>query len=364
MTKGLAFLNKKNWHPNTLKNQEKVWLAEREAATEQKRIKEIQRKYEEDRKLQELQEIRDAAGLGPKTAQRLEWMYQHGPSAEEYLLGKPVEIKETVKEDTRTLGLWRRQEITPQQDLWNKLRDDPLLEIEKRKQAQIQHIKENPVKMEKLKLKIKVEVKNEKSPKRRSPSPSRGRSPKKHSHSPVRRSRSPKRRSRSPKRRSRSPSRRSRSPKRRSNSPKRRSRSPKRRSNSPKRRSRSPTRRRRTPPRSDNYRNRSYSGRDDKVDREEEKKKKEEERLKKLEQMRLDGLQHQLEKAEKVKRDEELAKSEEEALAKQAEQPNFMKQMNKSVYGNDKASMEDRLRRNAHYIQRTPAAEGAFMKVK
>jgi len=41
-----------------------------------------------------------------------------------------------------------------------------------------------------------------------------------------------------------------------------------------------------------------------------------------------------------------------------------MKQMNKSVYGNDKASMEDRLRRNAHYIQRTPAAEGAFMKVK
>jgi len=131
--KGLAFLNKKNWHPNTLKNQEKVWLAEREAENEQKRIKEIQRKYEEDRKLQELQEIRDAAGLGPKTAQRLEWMYQHGPSAEEYLLGKPVEIKETVKEDTRTLGLWRRQEITPQQDLWNKLRDDPLLEIEKKK---------------------------------------------------------------------------------------------------------------------------------------------------------------------------------------------------------------------------------------
>jgi len=268
MTKGLAFLNKKNWHPNTLKNQEKVWLAEREAATEQKRIKEIQRKYEEDRKLQELQEIRDAAGLGPKTVQRLEWMYQHGASAEEHLLGKPVELKETVKEDTQTLGLWRRQEITPQQDLWNKLRDDPLLEIEKRKQEQIQHIKENPIKMEKLKLKVKVEIKNEKSPKRRSPSPSRSRSPKKHSNSPIRR-----RRSRSPLRRSRSPKRNNFPKRRSSRSPLRRSRSP-RRNNSPKRRrSRSPVRRR-TPTRSDNYRNRSHNIQDDIVNREEEKKKK------------------------------------------------------------------------------------------
>jgi len=282
MTKGLAFLNKKNWHPNTLKNQEKVWIAEREADAELKRIREIQRKYEEDRKLQELQEIRDAAGLGPKTTQRLEWMYQSGPealkpSSEEYLLGKPVEIKEQ-KEDTRTLGLWRRQEITPQQDSWNKLRDDPLLEIEKRKQAQIQHIKENPVKMEKLKQKIKVEVKVEvevkmekPSPRKRSPSPrrsrSRSRSPKRHAR------RSPERRS--PSRRSRSPSRRNRSPPRRSRSPSRRSKSPSRRS--PVRRSKSPSRRRRTPPESE-HKHRSSYRRDDrrdnnKVDREEEKKK-------------------------------------------------------------------------------------------
>lgn len=72
----LTFQNsKKSWHPNTMKNQERVWKAEQAAAEEKKRILELQRERAEERDRAELNEMarRNAGSSGDD---RLNWMYE------------------------------------------------------------------------------------------------------------------------------------------------------------------------------------------------------------------------------------------------------------------------------------------------
>lgn len=66
--------SKKSWHPNTMKNQERVWKAEQAAAEEKKRIQELQRERAEERDRAELNELakRNAGASG---SNRLHWMY-------------------------------------------------------------------------------------------------------------------------------------------------------------------------------------------------------------------------------------------------------------------------------------------------
>lgn len=68
--------SKKAWHPNTLKNQERVWKAEQAAAEEKKRIMELQRERAEERDREELNEVaKRVAGGNSSNENRLHWMY-------------------------------------------------------------------------------------------------------------------------------------------------------------------------------------------------------------------------------------------------------------------------------------------------
>jgi hypothetical protein len=73
-----------------------VWLAEKKAAEEQKRLAELQKQLQEERQILELRQLQAAQGQVSKVIDNsLDWMYE-GPmsgaqkqqSSEEYLLGK------------------------------------------------------------------------------------------------------------------------------------------------------------------------------------------------------------------------------------------------------------------------------------
>ncbi|KAI8615435.1 hypothetical protein BC830DRAFT_1122672 [Chytriomyces sp. MP71] len=72
---------KKSWHPQTLKNIEKVYLRERKAEDEKKKIAQKMKEIEEQRQMKELQELHEASGRIKKKQERLDWIYG-GPAAE------------------------------------------------------------------------------------------------------------------------------------------------------------------------------------------------------------------------------------------------------------------------------------------
>ncbi|OMP88753.1 Pre-mRNA-splicing factor CWC25 [Diplodia seriata] len=86
---------KKSWHPLLMSNQRRVWEEEQKALEERKRIDQMMKERAEERAIQELQDMQEAAG-GKKRMNRVDWMYS-GPSSgqngtteemEGYLLGK------------------------------------------------------------------------------------------------------------------------------------------------------------------------------------------------------------------------------------------------------------------------------------
>ena len=64
---------KKSWHPVLMSNQKRVWEAERSALDEKKKVQQLVKERDEERQIQELQQMQEAAG-GKKRSQRVEWM--------------------------------------------------------------------------------------------------------------------------------------------------------------------------------------------------------------------------------------------------------------------------------------------------
>ena len=92
----LSYLNKKPWHTGAFKNIEKVWLAERDAKDKDKVTDAKIKKLQEEKHNEDLKRMQIESGLIPKShLNRLDWMYEGGAikntTAEEYLLGKPVD---------------------------------------------------------------------------------------------------------------------------------------------------------------------------------------------------------------------------------------------------------------------------------
>lgn len=67
--------SKKSWHPNILKNQERVWKAEQAVAEEKKRIQELQRERQEEREKMELNSL-VKKNFSNADDTRLHWMYE------------------------------------------------------------------------------------------------------------------------------------------------------------------------------------------------------------------------------------------------------------------------------------------------
>jgi len=139
---------KKSWHPNLRKNQERVWKEEQTALEERKLIEKLKKERDEERQIEELQRLQEAAG-GKVVTKRVDWMYA-GPSGdgagvteerEGYLLGKR-RIDGLLK-GSETQGLQKgaavgidavgAQNANSARDTQKKVLEDPLLTIQKQK---------------------------------------------------------------------------------------------------------------------------------------------------------------------------------------------------------------------------------------
>lgn len=156
---------KKSWHPNTIKNQERVWKAEQAVAEEKKRIMELQKERAEERDREELNTLanRNVAVTSSQNDVRLNWMYEKPDKkgqAEDYLLGKsvddnfnaPPQEKDVIPVVTRRVAgvsiVGGPGEA--QVDLARKMREDPLLLVQERERAARAALLNNPIQRRKL----------------------------------------------------------------------------------------------------------------------------------------------------------------------------------------------------------------------
>ncbi|NP_001120044.1 pre-mRNA-splicing factor CWC25 homolog [Xenopus tropicalis] len=172
---------KKSWHPQTLRNVEKVWKAEQKHEAERKKIEELQKELREERAREEMQRYAEDTGAVKKKDEKLDWMYQ-GPGGmvnrEEYLLGRPVDkyIMDKMQEpesgpssETGLLpgSIFSAAGASSTLDLANKIREDPLFMIRKREDEKKREVLKNPVKMNKIRemLQSSLEKKSKKKKK-------------------------------------------------------------------------------------------------------------------------------------------------------------------------------------------------------
>ncbi|XP_029428766.1 pre-mRNA-splicing factor CWC25 homolog [Rhinatrema bivittatum] len=155
---------KKSWHPQTLRNVEKVWKAEQRHEAERKKIEELQRELRDERAREEMQRYAEDAGTVRKKEEKLDWMYQ-GPSSmvdrEEYLLGRPVDKYILDKMQDKETGPSAETGLLPGSifassganfalDMASKIREDPLFMIRKREEEKKKEVLKNPMKMKKI----------------------------------------------------------------------------------------------------------------------------------------------------------------------------------------------------------------------
>lgn len=134
---------KKSWHPQTLRNVEKVWKAEQKHEAERKKIEELQRELREERAREEMQRYAEDVGAVKKKEEKLDWMYQ-GPGGmvnrDEYLLGRPIDKYVFEKMEEREVGCSSETGLLPGSifapsgansflDMASKIREDPLFII-------------------------------------------------------------------------------------------------------------------------------------------------------------------------------------------------------------------------------------------
>ena len=167
---GAGDLNvKKSWHPRLQKNQEKVWMQEQEAEAERKKLDELRKEREQERQMQELQRIHEAAG-GKKRPERVEWMYatpasSSGPSEaelEEYLLGKKRVDKLLQGNEAAQLSRVsdpgsQRDDSTganSARDMALKIREDPLFAIKKQEQAMQEMLLRDPSRLRQMRARL------------------------------------------------------------------------------------------------------------------------------------------------------------------------------------------------------------------
>ncbi|KAI0540422.1 Pre-mRNA splicing factor-domain-containing protein [Xylaria digitata] len=157
---------KKSYHPALLKNQARVYDAEKAALAERKKTEARIQEIKEERAQKEIQEKLEAAG-GRKRIDRVDWMYQ-GPSdgqggtteeLEGFLLGKRrIDTILTRGPDTDSLKKQASYDslAAPQNPVVNardvaaKIREDPLLAIKRREQEAYEAMMNDPIKRRQL----------------------------------------------------------------------------------------------------------------------------------------------------------------------------------------------------------------------
>lgn len=174
---------KKSWHPQTMKNIERVWKAEQKYEAERKKIEELQKELKEERAREEITRYAEETGAIKKKDDRLDWMYQ-GPagqvSRDEYLLGRPIDKQITDQYEEPESGPSAETGLLPGSifnpvtpasglDLAAKIREDPLFQIRKREEEKKREVLTNPVQMKKIQemLRRNLDKKDKKKKKKR-----------------------------------------------------------------------------------------------------------------------------------------------------------------------------------------------------
>ena len=172
---------KKSWHPVLMSNQRKVWEEERKALDERKKTDAMLKERAEERHMQEIQQLEEAAG-GKKRVDRVDWMYS-GPAngqlgtteeMEGYLLGKrrldglvKRDQTEAMKKNSTQEGFMAVQSLSSAKDTASKVKNDPMLAIKQQEQAAYEAMMNDPARRRQL-LKIAgQDVKEEKDRKHR-----------------------------------------------------------------------------------------------------------------------------------------------------------------------------------------------------
>ncbi|KAJ8729297.1 hypothetical protein PYW08_000878 [Mythimna loreyi] len=178
--------SKKSWHPNTMKNQERVWKAEQAAAEEKKRMVELQRERAEERDRAELNSLMKHSS-SPANDNRLSWMYDKPDKKvdqEAYLLGKSIDknAEQADKAEQDVIPAVSRRVVgssmltsagDTQVDMSRKIREDPLLLIKERERAARAALLNNPLQRRRLaellrkEQDLRKESKSKKSPKKK-----------------------------------------------------------------------------------------------------------------------------------------------------------------------------------------------------
>ncbi|KAM3864984.1 pre-mRNA-splicing factor CWC25 homolog [Diretmus argenteus] len=181
---------KKSWHPQTMKNIERVWKAEQKHEAERKKIEELQKELKEERAREEITKFAQETGALKKKDDRLDWMYQ-GPggqvSRDEYLLGRAIDKQITEQYEEPESGPSAQTGLLPGSifnpatpasnlDMAAKIREDPLFEIRKREEEKKREVLTNPVKMKKIKemLRQNLEKKDKKKKRKKEKKEKRG----------------------------------------------------------------------------------------------------------------------------------------------------------------------------------------------
>ena len=157
----LAFLSKKTWHVTNLVNVEKVWLAEQQDKAEAAKLETWKKDREEERQIMELRQLQRESGQGEGGSgapERVDFLYEAPTTKnEEYLLGKPVEIKPEESDIKKVEALPGASFLHGQNNLstasneeFNKMNNDPLLAMRAAEQAALQKILNNPMKMKQI----------------------------------------------------------------------------------------------------------------------------------------------------------------------------------------------------------------------
>ncbi|KAI0319766.1 Pre-mRNA splicing factor-domain-containing protein [Amylostereum chailletii] len=165
---------KKSWHPVLMKNQEKVWLKEKEALEEKKKLDQLRKEKEEERQLQELQRLQEMQ-TGKKRTEKLEWMYttpatgskQNEGELEDYLLGKRRVDKILTADDNVKLGAAHKNFIAVQnansiRDISAKIREDPLFAIKQQEAAAYEALMSNPLRLREMQERNGIKPKKDK----------------------------------------------------------------------------------------------------------------------------------------------------------------------------------------------------------
>ncbi|BAF24068.1 pre-mRNA-splicing factor CWC25 homolog [Oryza sativa Japonica Group] len=171
---GMKFLNKKGWHTGSLRNIERVWVAEEKEKEEQRKIQELKKQQDEEREKAAFRKLQEDAGLKPRQ-ERLDFLYESGlavgkgssegfqalqPSAPAAAAAASSSAQASAG-SSKAAAPGALFEDKPQSanDAWRKLHTDPLLLIRQREQDAIARIKNNPIKMAEIKKSVEAEKK-------------------------------------------------------------------------------------------------------------------------------------------------------------------------------------------------------------